>query len=401
MAYKYIAYTPQKKLVKGTLPVAQQTDAVEVLERAGLQILSLKEVKEWPIKRWLPPLFAVRAQDIILFSRQLATMLERGTSFLSALQLAREEVAGRALRKVLCEVISDVETGITFSEAVARHPQAFPSAYSRMVRVGERTGRLERVLRQIADYMEHDETTKKKVRSATTYPFFVVLLGVATAIILVMAVIPPLTSIFAEFNTALPWPTKVILAVSSFIQSYKFHLLGTGSSLTLLAIWYVRRPSGRYLLERLLMKIPQLGRIILLRTLAHFSRITSVLIGAGLPLVEAIPLAKEAVTSEVLRRELDKLPSYLLQGQSLSQAMASSKLFPGMVNHLVRLGEETNTLEQSFSALADHYDFEFNQAMSILISMLEPLLVLFVGLLVGFIAIAAIMPIYSIYDVMG
>ncbi|HEY81865.1 MAG TPA: type II secretion system F family protein [Dehalococcoidia bacterium] len=401
MAYKYIAYTPQKKLVKGTLPVAQQAAAVEALEQAGLQILSLKEVKEWPLKRWLPPLFAVRAQDVILFSRQLAMMLERGTSFLAALQLAREQVSGRALRKVLCEVISDVETGITFSEAVARHPRAFSAAYSRMVRVGEKTGKLETILRQIADYMEHDETTKKRVKSAVTYPFFVVMLGIITAVILVMAVIPPLTHIFAEFNTALPWPTRLILAISRFIQSYKFYLLGTSSSLVLLVIWYVQRPSGRYLLERLLMKIPQLGRIILVRTIAHFSRITSVLIGAGLPLVEVIPLARQTVTSEVLRRELDKMPSCLLQGQSLSQAMSSSKLFPGMVNQLVRLGEETNTLEKSFSTLADHYDFEFNQAMNIFISMLEPLLVLFVGLLVGFIALAAMMPIYSIYDVMG
>lgn len=401
MAYKYIAYNFQKKLISGTLAVAEQTTAVKALERAGLRILSLREVKRPRFLKWLPPLFEVKNQDVILFSRQLAMMLERGTAFLIALKLAREQVSGRALKKVLREVIAEVETGTSFSAAVEKHPRAFSVAYSRLMRVGEKTGKLEVVLKQIADYMEQDVTTKKKVKTAITYPLFVVLLGLVTGVILVTVVIPPLTRIFVEFNTQLPWPTRFILASADFIASYKYYLLGIGSYMFLLLVWFSRRRTGRYLMERILLKIPLLGRLYRLRTMAHLSRITSMLVGAGLPVVEVMQLARQSVRSEMLRRELQRIPNYLLQGQSLSQAMHNITLFPRMVKQLVIIGEETNTLDVSFNALADHYDFEFGQAMSQFMSTLEPALVLFVGLVVGFIAISAMMPIYSIYDVMG
>lgn len=401
MAYKYIAYSPQKKLIKGTLAVAEQSTAVMALERAGLRILSLREIKRPKFLKWVPPLFEVKNQDVILFSRQLAMMLERGTGFLTALKLAREQVSGRALKKVLREIIADVETGTTFSEAVEKHTRAFSVAYSKLMRVGEKTGKLEVVLKQIAAYMEQDETTKKKVKTAITYPLFVVLLGMVTGIILVTVVIPPLTRIFTEFNTQLPWPTRFVLASAGFITTYKYYVLGTGSSMFLFLVWFSRRRTGRYLMEKILLKIPIMGRLYRLRTLAHLSRINSMLIGAGLPIVEAVQLARQSVQSEMLRRELYRIPDCLLQGQSLSQAIQNITWFPSMVNQLVIIGEETNTLDASFSMLADHYDFEFDQAMSQFMSTLEPALVLLVGLVVGFIAISAMMPIYSIYDVMG
>ena len=401
MAYKYVAYNPRKKLIKGMLAVADQSAAVAALEHAGLHILSLREVRPWRFLKWLPPLFEVKNQDVILFSRQLAMMLERGTGFLIALKLSREQVSGRELKKVLREVIADVETGSTFSEAVEKHPRAFSVAYARMMRVGEKTSKLEAVLRQIADYMQQDEATRKKVKTAITYPLFVVVLGIVTGVILVTVVIPPLTRIFTEFNTQLPWPTRFILGSADYITSYKYYILGAGSSLFLFSIWYLRRRSGRYLMERIIMKIPVLGRISQLRTLAHFSRITSILIGAGVSIIEVAQLARQSVQSEMLRRELQRIPDGLLQGQSLSQAMGTITLFPSMVKQLVIIGEETNTLDTSFSALAEEYDFEFEQAMSVFMSTLEPALVLFVGLVVGFLAISAMMPIYSIYDVMG
>ncbi|TET68178.1 MAG: type II secretion system F family protein [Dehalococcoidia bacterium] len=401
MAYEYVAYTPQRNVVKGTLGVTNETVAVEALERAGLMVLSLREVRRWDIERQLPTLFRVKTQDVILFSRQLAMLLERGTGFLTALQLSRDQIASKVLQKILTAVITDVKTGSSFSTAIAKHPQAFPLAYSRMMRVGEKTGKLEVVLREVATYMEQDEATRKKVRIALTYPVFVVLLGLVTGIVLVFAVIPPLMHIFAEFNTQLPWPTRILLALGGFVSGYKFYLLGAVFSLALLFVWYAGRSAGRYQLERLIMKLPVIGRISLLRSLSHFSRITSILLGAGLPIIEVMPLVRQSVQSEVLRQELENVPKSLLQGQSLSQAMKSSRLFPGMFVQMVITGEETNSLDSSFAALADHYEFEFNQALTVLMSMLEPLLVVLVGLVVGFIAIAAMMPIYSIYDVMG
>ena len=401
MIYKYVAYTPQKKVVKGTLGVISESVAVETLERAGLRILSLKEVRRWSIEQLLPTLFGVKAQDVILFSRQLAMLFERGTGFLTALRLSRDQTTSRVLKKILTDVVTDVEAGSTFSAAVVKHPQAFPLAYSRMMRVGEQTGKLEVVLKEVATHMEQDEATGKRVRAALTYPGLVVFLGIATAVVLVTAVLPPLIRVFAQFNTQLPWPTRLILTLASFAADYKFYLLGIVFLLIALLLWAVTRSSGRYQLERLVMKLPMIGRIVLVRNLSHFTRITSILLGAGLPMIEVITMARQSAQSEVVRRALDNIPRSVLQGQGLSQAMEASRLFPSMLIQMVITGEETNTLDSSFATLADHYEFEFNQALTVFISTLEPLLVVLVGLVVGFIAVAAMMPIYSIYDVMG
>ena len=401
MNYKYVAYTPQKKVVKGTLGVVSESVAVEALERAGLRILSLKEVRQWNIEQVLPTLFGVKVLDVILFSRQLAMLLEKGTGFVTALRLSRDQTTSRVLKKILTGVVTDVETGSTFSAAVAKHPQAFPPAYSRLMRVGEQTGKLEVVLRDVATHMEQDEAAGKRVRTALIYPGLIVTLGVVTVVVLVRVVLPPLMRIFAQFNTQLPWPTRVVLALAGFVSDYKFYLLGAVFLLVSLLIWYSTRSSGRYQLERLVMKLPVIGRISLLRNLSHFSRITSVLLGAGLPVTEVMAVARQSVQSEVIRQELGNIPKSLLQGQGLSQAMKASHLFPSMLIQMVITGEETNTLDSSFAVVADHYEFEFNQALTVFISMLEPLLVLLVGLGVGFVAISAMMPIYSIYDIMG
>lgn len=401
MTYKYIAYTPQKTVVRGTLGVTSESVAVETLERAGMKVLSLKQVRRRSIEELVPILFGVKTQDVILFSRQLAMLLEKGTGFLTALRLSRDQTTSRVLKKILTDVVKDVESGNTFSDAVTRHPQAFPLTYSRMMRVGEQTGKLEVVLREVVTHMEQDEATRKRVRAALTYPGLVVFLGIATAVVLVTAVLPPLIRVFAGFNTQLPWPTRLILALASFVADYKFYLLGVAFLLIALLLWAVTRSSGRYQLERLVMKLPMIGHIVLVRNLSHFTRITSILLGAGLPMIEVITMARQSAQSEVVRRALDNIPKSVLQGQGLSQAMKASQLFPSMLIQMVITGEETNTLDSSFAALAAHYEFEFNQSLTVFISMLEPVLVVLIGLVVGFIAVATMMPIYSIYDVMG
>ncbi|MEW6034286.1 MAG: type II secretion system F family protein [Chloroflexota bacterium] len=401
MAYRYVAYTPQKRVVRGTLSVASKSAAVETLERAGVKILSLRQVRRWSIEELLPTLFRVKVQDVILFSRQLAMLLERGTGFLTALRLARDQTTNKVFRRTLADIVKDVEAGKTFCDALTKHPQAFPLTYSRTVRVGEQTGKLEIALREAANHMEQDETTRKRIRSALTYPVFVVLLGVGSAVVLVTTVLPPLMRVLAEFNTELPWPTRLILGLASFISDYKFYLLGVVLLLVALLLWAANRSSRRYQLERLVMKSPMIGRVVLVRNLSQFTRVTSILLGAGLPIIEVISATRQSVQSEVVRRALDEIPKSILQGQSLSQAMKASRLFPSMLVQMVTTGEETNTLDSSFAALADHYEFEFNQTLNMLISMLEPLLVTLIGLIVGIVAIATMMPIYSIYNAMG
>lgn len=398
MSYKYVAYTPQKKVIRGTLNVLTENVAVATLEQAGLRILSLKKVRGWNIEALFPSLSGVKTRDVILFSRQLAMMLERGTGFLTALRLSHDQTTNKALKRILTTIINDIQAGSTFSAAVAKHPQAFPISYSRMMKVGEETGNMESVLREMASNMERNEAIKKKIKSAITYPAFILILGLVAAFILITSVLPTLTQLFEQFDAQLPWTTRLLIALIDFTSTYKSYIFIIGLLLVLLTIWYIRRPSGRYQFEKLVLKLPVIGHLSLLYNMCNFSRIMSMLLRAGLTITEVITIARQSVQSEVVGRALGNIPKNLFQGQGLSQAMKTNPLFPSLLVQIVTTGEETNTLDSSFAAIAEHYEAEFDDTATRLTSLMEPLMMLIVGLVVGFIAISIIMPIYSIYN---
>jgi type IV pilus assembly protein PilC len=401
MNFKYTAYTPQKKIVKGALEVSDKGMAVETLERAGYNILSLKPVRRINPEDILPGLYTVKKGEVVLFSRQLAMLLEKGVRFLSAIELAKDQVKNRLFKKKLGEIVTDVESGSTFSDAVARHPDIFPVTYHHMMKVGEKSGKLEVVLREVAQGIEQDEASMKRLRGAFTYPGIIFAMGIVTVAIMITTVLPSLTNLYSRFETELPLPTRITIAVSDFLTAYGLYVIIGFLVLALAVIWYSRKPSGKYYLEKFLMAIPVVGRILFLRNLYQFSRISAIMLNSGLPIPEVIEVAQDGVQSETIRRELQKIPASLMQGYGLSRAMRESTLFPTMLVQMVITGEETNTLEQGFEALAEHYDFEFNQSMNSFISLLEPVLIAVIGLFIGFVAISSIMPIYSIYGVIS
>ncbi|UCD08322.1 MAG: type II secretion system F family protein [Dehalococcoidales bacterium] len=401
MNFKYTAYTPQQKIIKGVLEVADKKIAIESLERAGYNILSLKSYRKINIEDVLPSLFSVKKSDIVLFSRQLAMLLEKGIKFLAALELSKDQVHNRILKKRLKTILEDVEGGSTFSDALSKHPDVFPVTYSHMIKVGEKAGKLEVVLREEAEHIEQEELIRKKIRSAFIYPSVIFVMGIGTVIILLTTVLPSMMDLFSQFGSELPLPTRITVSLAEFFDNYAMYLILGILIFTLLIMTYSRTISGKYNLERILLCLPVVGRIISLRNLEQFSRISSILLSAGLPVPEVILIARQGVQSETVRHELAKIPESLIQGQGLSGSMKKSALFPSMLIQMITTGEETNTLESSFEALAEHYAYEFNQSLNTFISLLEPVLILVIGLIIGFIAISAMMPIYSIYDVMA
>jgi type IV pilus assembly protein PilC len=401
MNFKYTAYSPQQKIITGVLEVADKNIAIETLERAGYNILSLKSFKKFNIEDIFPSLFSVKKTDIILFSRQLAMLLDKGVKFLTALELSKDQIHNRILKKRIESVLDDVEGGSTFSDALTKHPDVFPVTYYHMIKVGEKAGKLEDVLREEAAHIEQEEVARKKIRGALIYPCVILLMGIGTIVVLVTTVLPSMMDLFAQFGSELPLPTRITVSLAEFFDNYSLYLLGGILVLILSIIIYSRTKSGRYNVERFLLCLPVVGRIISLRNLEQFSRISAILLSAGLPVIEVIMIAQQGVQSETVRHELAKIPDSLIQGKGLSRSMKSSTLFPSMLIQMVITGEETNTLESSFEALSEHYAYEFNQSLSTFISMLEPVLILVIGLVIGFIAISAMMPIYSIYDVMA
>jgi len=400
MPYKYVAYDKEKQLVKGMLPVSTEGLAIDTLAKSGLKILSLKEVRPRGFQR-LPSLFSsVKPSDVVLFSRQLAMLLERGTGFITALRLSREQASGSKLKRVLSGVLADIEAGNTFSAAIEKHPMIFPLSYRRMIQVGEQTGNLEGVLFEVAAYMERDETTKKKIKSVMVYPIFISILGIATVALLTFFVLPSLVRLFDSFDTPLPWTTRALLAVAGFFRDYILYIISVAFLVIVLIVWYVKRPSGRLVLERLIWRLPIVRRISVLRSVHNLCRVMSILIGAGLSMIEVLKIAEQSAHSEMVRRALRKVPNRLFQGRSLSDAMQADALFPSVLTQMVMLGENTNSLDNSFATMADHYEFEFNESVNSLTSVLEPALMLIVGLGIAFVAVSVIMPIYSVYSLL-
>ncbi len=397
MSYKYVAYTADKRIVKGTIGVTSESMAEEALERAGYSIVSLREVRlGLSLEQSIPSLFGVKAHAVIVFSRQLATFIESGTSILTALQLLQEQTGNAAFRKVIAGLSEALQGGSSFSGALAKYPQAFSDTYCRLVEAGERSGNLEVVLRQATSYMEKGTAAMKKAKHAMVYPALVLIIAIAVVVLLITVALPPLTALFTSLGAELPWTTRALIAVSGFVTSYKFYLLGAVFALTVLIVWYVRRPAGRLMLDNLLLKVPLIGPINIQSNMSHLSRTMSMLLKAGLPLPQIMDIASQTTGNRIIRQALIDVRKELVQGHGLSRPMAAIKLFPRVLVQMVMVGEQTGTLDSNLATLADFYEEEVDQRVDTLISIIEPSLIVLVGLMVGFIALSLIMPMYSI-----
>ncbi|MBI2836560.1 MAG: type II secretion system F family protein [Chloroflexi bacterium] len=397
MPYDYIAYTGDKRLVKGTIDVVAEGMAEEALQRAGYRVLSLKEAKpKRKIEELFPTFFGVKPGAVIGFSRQLATLIEFGVSLTAALHLLEKQVTGGAVKRLIAALMSEIEEGSSLSQALYKYPHVFPNTYLHMVSAGERGGNLESALRQAVNYMEREQATKQKIRRAMIYPALVLTMAIGVVMLLITVALPPLLGLFQGLGAELPLPTKLLIAITNFFTSYKFHLLGAILAMGIVIGWYVRTQSGRTAFDSFVLRIPALGIIVSQSSMALFSRTMSALLKSGLPLHQTIEVACQTASNRVITQALRTVQAGLVQGQSLSQLMAANELFPSMLVEMTAVGEQTGTLDSIFGSIADFYDEEVSAKISMLVSLLEPALTVFIGVVVGFIALSLIMPIYSI-----
>ena len=351
--------------------------------------------RHWRTK-WFPTYFGPKTRDVIVFSNQLANLVESGVALLTAIHLMAEEVNSKPLQRVLHEVVEDIRQGSSISAALAVHDLVFPPIYYQMIRVGEQTGNLSSVLRQLAVHLEKEHATRTKIRSAMTYPAVVLALAFVVILIMFNFTLPPLLQLYSEFDAQLPWPTRFMMSSSQFfLQNRLFILLG----LALLiggVIFYFQRPSGRRQLSHLALKMPVIGQINTHGNSARFSRTLATLLSAGLQLPNSIELTGETIQNIVLNKEIEDLRQETLQGRGISTPLSHSKYFPKMLSQVVRVGEETGSLDTQLLTLASYYEEEVDRSLKNLTALLEPGMVIFVGLIVAFVAIAIILPMYSL-----
>jgi type IV pilus assembly protein PilC len=331
------------------------------------------------------------------FSRQLATLLDAGVSIVPALLLIQDQMSNRLLKKIVGDLVKEVRAGSSFSDAISKHKKVFGELYCQVISVGERTGGAADALRQASIYIEKDDAIKKKIKKAMTYPAIVLVVATVVIIILTAFVLPRLTQVLKTLDVPLPLPTRILIGGTDFMAAYWFFIL-IGMALVLMAgILLVKRPSGRYKLDQLLLAIPVVGKATLMGEMARFSRTLALLVRVGLPLPQTLEMARRTSGNLVIQNALANVRTELLQGEGLSGPMTKNKVFPRVLVQMVMVGEESGKLSSTLETAAVSYEVEADEKINAMISLIEPVMIVTLAVVVGFIAISTITPMYSIY----
>jgi type IV pilus assembly protein PilC len=398
MAYKYQAYTSEKKIARGTIEGASEKLAEAALYRAGYErVLSLEEESpKLSLASLVPTLFGVKGQEVIDLSNQLATLAESGISLLTSLQLLGGQAAKKPLKRVIAVMVEEIQGGSSLSQALSRYPKIFSNTYRQMIKASEQTGHLETGLKQAAGYLERQSAANQKIKHAMMYPVFVLLMAVGVTILLITVALPPLIDLFNSLGADLPWMTKLLINVASFFIDSGIYVLMGVFIFVLFIIALLRRPSVKLARDQLMLKIPAIGSIIIERNMQFFCQTTSMLLKAGLRLPAIMDIVIQTSRNRIINGALSQVKDSLVQGAGLSQPMAANELFPPLLVEMVVVGEKSGAMDATLDTLADFYEKKVNRRIDTIIAMIEPVLTVIVGLVVIFIALSMITPLYSI-----
>jgi type IV pilus assembly protein PilC len=361
-------------------------------------VLSLRPAKggwRW-FYRQLPTFFGVSTSDLVLFSRQLATFLRVGVPITEAIKLLREGTRSGPFRAALDDMIGDLDDGESFSVAISHHPNVFNRLYVDMVRAAEYSGNLDKVLLQVAIYLQRQDSALKKLRSAMIYPAIILALAVAVCGILIVVVLPNFVDLFHEFKAELPLPTKVLLALGVFAQTWRVHIAVGSVIITFAAFFFLQSGPGRVFWDHVLLRLPGLGGIVIYAVIERFTRTLSTMLRAGIPINQTFDVAIASAGNIRYKRGLESVKKRMVTGDGFSEPLAATGLFPPMVIRMVRVGEETGTLDQSLEQIADFLAEEMDYRIRNMIALMEPGLVIAVGGAVGFVAVSVILPMYGL-----
>lgn len=397
MDYSYVAYGSDKKLIKGKISAASEVAAAKLLSYGGYQVLSVKpRVSFFNLGRLSAIFTRVNPNEVTMFSRQLALLLESGTDIVASLELLQGQVTNRTLQRVIGEMVADIRGGSSLSAALRRHPQVFPLMYSRSIAAGERGGNLEIVLRQMAEFIERRVVTEKRIKNALTYPVIVAIVAVIVISLMVVFVLPEFTSIYASFGVEQPLVTVIFLSVSEWLIDYGLYLLLGLVVAVVLAVLYIRTPTGNYQWGRVSIRLPVVGRILLLSELSRACRTISLLFRVGLPLPEVLAMASQGTSNKAMAKAINEVQRELIRGQGLSKPMSKRPIFLPLMVQMVGVGEGTGNLDQTLTTVAESYEMEADDRTTAAVGLIQPIVTIIIGLVVGFIALSLFSTVYSL-----
>jgi type IV pilus assembly protein PilC len=384
------------KLVRGELRAASQTVVSTMLRRQGIRVLKIKHQRRMGGSR-------ISEKDITYFTRQLATMMRAGVPLLQSFDIVARGHSNPRVGKLLLDVKSEVEGGTSLNQAFRKHPAHFDALYCNLVAAGESAGVLETVLDRLASYMEKIIKLKGKIKSALFYPAAVIVVAVVVVTVIMLFVIPAFKSVFASFGADLPTPTLVVIALSDFFVNY-WWLLGiilVGSIVAMSILWK-RSTAFRMGFDRVILRLPIIGEVIRKATLARWARTLSTMFSAGVPLVEAMESVAGSAGNYVYYDATKKIQTEISTGTSLTVAMQNrGAVFPNMIVQMTQIGEESGSLDAMLSKVAEFYEQEVDDAVAALSSLIEPIMMVVLGVLIGGLVIAMYLPIFKLGAVIG
>ena len=398
MAYKYKAYTSDKKIVQGTIEVTSENLAEGALYRAGYQhILSLQEIPPGlSLERLIPTLFGVKTQEVIDFANQLATLIESGITILNSLKLLQQQSSKKSLIKTINGLVEEIQGGNSLSHALGDYPQVFPNTFTQVIRASEQAGNIEVGLRQAAGYMEKQALAGQKIKRAMLYPIFVLLMAAGVCVLLITVAMPPLVGLFESLGAELPGMTTMLMNATNFFLDNALYVILSLFVIIMSIIGLLRLPSVKLAKDRLMLKIPVIGSLNIERSVQHFCQTASMLLMAGLRLPQIMEITIQTNRNRIIRQALSKVRDRLIQGEGLSQPLSEIDIFPPLLVEMVVVGEKTGSMDSTLATLSDFYTRKVDRRIDTLISMIEPALTVVIGVVVIFIALSMITPLYTI-----
>jgi type IV pilus assembly protein PilC len=398
MEYSYMAYTKERSLIKGKVSAEDESAARKLIDFSGYQLISLKANSSFINWKALnTSLSPIKPKEIVMFSRQLALLLESGTDIITSLELLQEQVGDKTLRNVLVELVNDIRGGSSLSAAMRKHPKIFEHIFYKAVAVGEKGGNLETVLRHMADFLEKHALTRKKIKGALTYPVIVSVVALLVVAVIVIFVLPTFISLYASLGVQIPTILTVLLDVIDWLKANIIVLLLGIAVFTGAFFFYTHTKNGRYNFDRLKLRFPVIGRILQLTELAQSARTISMLFRVGLPLPEIMNLAISSTDNKFVAESFEKVQRDLIRGEGISKPMSKNKFFLPLMVQMVSVGEGTGHLDNTLTTVAESYEMEADDRTAAAVGLIQPILTVFIGLVVGFVAVMMLSTMYSIY----
>jgi len=399
--YVYAGKTKRGRVLKGELEASDERIARIQLRRRNIEVSKLKQKPKdiFGTISFMQP--KVTKKDIVIFTRQFSTMIDAGLPLVQGLNILAEQTENRTFKGILKQVTKDVEGGSTLADALGRHPKVFDALFVNLVAAGEVGGILDTIMQRLATYIEKAEKLKSQIKGAMTYPLVVIGIAILCLAVIMIFVIPVFQDMFSSFGKALPAPTQLVVNISNFTKgNWYYMLLGL-----MVFVWIFRRyrrtHSGRRNIDSIVLKLPIFGDLIKKTAIARFTRTLGTMLSSGVPILDALEITARTSGNVIVEEVIYDARSSIAEGQTVAEPLAETDIFPGMVTQMISVGESTGALDAMLEKIADFYDDEVDAAVSAMTSMLEPLLLLFLGGSLGGLAVALYLPIFQMAAAMG